>query len=322
MTDRGTASGLKMSAGMCARMSRRRAIRFDSFPRKSRRAGETTLLESAMRKSARLSSLSALAWITPIWVGLFIIDAATGPLYSLNSAYIAPLCLTTWCFGRIAGLIAGTSAIIAMLYLNGFADQLSARAASVTAAAAAWNASMLVFGVISIILLVSAFRRAFDHESKNALMDPLTGLGNRRSFQREGKRQESSAARDRRILLCGVIDLDGFKAVNDQYGHAAGDEVLRIVAHALSASVRPYDVTARLGGDEFAFCLTVRDEAAGERKSSRIHQALMTALEISQWRATCSLGAATGSNFEQTIRVADNIMYEAKSSRKSNASPL
>ncbi len=320
MTDRATGAERKIPADMGARIARRKAARFDIFPLKARRSAETTLLESVMRKSARLSPMSALAWIAPIWAGLFVLDAVTGPLYSLNSAYLVPLCLTTWCFGRIAGLIAGTSAIVTTLHLNGFADQLSARATSITAAAAVWNASMLVLGVIFIILLVSAFRRAFDHESRNALMDPLTGLGNRRSFQREGKRQESSAARDRRILLCGVIDLDGFKAVNDQYGHAAGDEVLRIVAHALSASVRPYDITARLGGDEFAFCLTVRDEAAGERKSSTIHQALIAALETSQWRATCSLGAATGSDFEQAIRIADKIMYEAKSIKKSTAS--
>ncbi len=320
MTDRATGAERKIPADMRARIARRKVARFDSFPLKARRSAETTLLESVMRKSARLSPMSALAWIAPIWAGLFVLDAVTGPLYSLNSAYLVPLCLTTWCFGRIAGLIAGTSAIVTTLHLNGFADQLSARAASITAAAAVWNASMLVLGVIFIILLVSAFRRAFDHESRNALMDPLTGLGNRRSFQREGKRQESLAARDRRILLCGVIDLDGFKAVNDQYGHAAGDEVLRIVAHALSASVRPYDITARLGGDEFAFCLTVRDEAAGERKSSSIHQALIAALETSQWRATCSLGAATGSDFEQAIRIADKIMYEAKSIKKSTAS--
>jgi diguanylate cyclase (GGDEF)-like protein len=320
MTDRATGAEQKIPADMGAGTARRKAARFDSFPLKARRSAETTLLESVMRKSARLSPMSALAWIAPIWAGLFVLDAVTGPLYSLNSAYLVPLCLTTWCFGRIAGLIAGTSAIVTTLHLNGFADQLSARATSITAAAAVWNASMLVLGVIFIILLVSAFRRAFDHESRNALMDPLTGLGNRRSFQREGKRQESSAARDRRILLCGVIDLDGFKAVNDQYGHAAGDEVLRIVAHALSASVRPYDITARLGGDEFAFCLTVRDEAAGERKSSSIHQALIAALETSQWRATCSLGAATGSDFEQAIRIADKIMYEAKAIKKSTAS--
>ncbi|WP_082446985.1 GGDEF domain-containing protein [Sphingomonas sp. Leaf226] len=320
MTDRATGAERKIPADMGARIARRKAARFDSFSLKARRSAEKTLLESVMRKSARLSPMSALAWIAPIWAGLFVLDAVTGPLYSLNSAYLVPLCLTTWCFGRIAGLIAGTSAIVTTLHLNGFADQLSARATSITAAAAVWNASMLVLGVIFIILLVSAFRRAFDHESRNALMDPLTGLGNRRSFQREGKRQESSAARDRRILLCGVIDLDGFKAVNDQYGHAAGDEVLRIVAHALSASVRPYDITARLGGDEFAFCLTVRDEAAGERKSSSIHQALIAALETSQWRATCSLGAATGSDFEQAIRIADKIMYEAKSIKKSTAS--
>jgi len=172
-------------------------------------------------------------------------------------------------------------------------------------------------GVVFIILLVGAFRRTFDQEQANALIDPLTGLGNRRSFQRECKRQEMTARRDRRILLCGVIDLDGFKAVNDQHGHAAGDEVLRIVAQALGAAVRPYDVTARLGGDEFAFCLTVRDEAAGHRKASRIHAVVMAAMEASEWAATCSLGAATGSDVEQALRVADKVMYEAKASGKS-----
>jgi len=244
MTDRATGAERKMPADKGARIARRKAARFYSAPLKSRRRTDTTLLESVMRKSARISPMSAFACIAPIWVVLFVLDAVTGPLYSLNSAYLVPLCLTTLCFGRIAGLIAGTSAIVTTLHLNGFADQLSARATSIPAAAAAWNASMLVLGVIFIILLVSAFRRAFDHESRNALMDPLTGLGNRRSFQREGKRQESSAARDRTILLCGVIDLDGFKAVNDQYGHAAGDEVLRIVAHALSA--RPFGLTISL----------------------------------------------------------------------------
>ncbi|WP_368077277.1 diguanylate cyclase [Sphingomonas faeni] len=82
---------------------------------------------------------------------------------------------------------------------------------------------MKTFSVIFIILLVGAFRRAFDRERANAQIDPLTGLGNRRSFQRECKRLELSALRDNRLLLCGIIDLDDFKEVNDRHGHAAGD---------------------------------------------------------------------------------------------------
>jgi diguanylate cyclase (GGDEF)-like protein len=143
-------------------------------------------------------------------------------------------------------------------------------------------------------------------------------LGNRRSFHRECKRLELSSRRDHRILLCGIIDLDDFKAVNDRHGHAAGDEVLRIIAHALVSAVRPYDVTARLGGDEFAFCLAVRDEAAAERKAGKIHQSLIAAMEGSELRATCSLGAATGNDTDKTFRIADQAMYDAKASGKSS----
>jgi diguanylate cyclase (GGDEF)-like protein len=300
------------------RKARRTRVRFRHLPLAGQRSPQRSLLEIMLRRSARSSAGPAVGWIVTMWIGLVALDAITGRHYSFNSLYLVLLCMTTWCFGRIAGFTSGTLAIVATLYLNGFGDEFSGQESSVPALAAAWNASMRGVGVVFIILLVGAFRRTFDQEQANALIDPLTGLGNRRSFQRECKRQEMAARRDRRILLCGVLDLDGFKAVNDQHGHAAGDEVLRIVARALGAAVRPYDVTARLGGDEFAFCLSVRDEAAGQRKAGRIHKVVMAAMEASEWAATCSLGAATGSDVEQALRVADKVMYEAKAFGKSS----
>ena len=300
------------------RKARRTRVRFRHLPLARQRSPQRSLLEIMLRRSARSSAGPAVGWIVTMWIGLVALDAITGPHYSFNSLYLVLLCMTTWCFGRIEGFTSGTLAIVATLYLNGFGEEFSAQESSVFALAAAWNASMRGVGVVFIILLVGAFRRTFDQEQANALIDPLTGLGNRRSFQRECKRQELAARRDRRILLCGVLDLDGFKAVNDQHGHAAGDEVLQIVARALGAAVRPYDVTARLGGDEFAFCLSVRDEAAGQRKAGRIHKVVMAAMEASEWAATCSLGAATGSDVEQALRVADKVMYEAKALGKSS----
>ena len=282
------------------------------------RSAKRTPLETVLRKSAGLSTRAATGWVAAMWAGLILLDGITGPHFSLSSLYIMPLCLTTWRFGRVAGLASGAVAVAATLHLNGFGDGLSVQASSVPVTTAAWNATMRVFGVVFIILLVGAFRRTFDQERANALIDPLTGLGNRRSFQRECKRLELSSLRDHRILLCGMIDLDDFKAVNDQHGHAAGDEVLRTIAHALVSAVRPYDVTARLGGDEFAFCLAVRDEAAAERKAGKIHRSLITAMESSELKATCSLGAATGRTIEETFRIADKAMYEAKASGKSS----
>jgi GGDEF domain-containing protein len=82
-------------------------------------------------------------------------------------------------------------------------------------------------------------------------------------------------------------------------------------------AVRPYDVTARLGGDEFAFCLAVRDTAFAERKSGKIHDSVMAALTKTDYGATCSLGAATGVDVAETLRVADQTMYRVKDAEKS-----
>ena len=252
-----------------------------------------------------------------MWSAVLVVDGATGPHISLNAVYLAPLCFTVWCLGRIAGLVTGLVVVAITLYLNGYGGGPYAPGSTVLISIAAWNAGVRVFGVIFIILFVGAFRRTFDQERANALIDPLTGLGNRRAFKRECRRLELASARTDRILLCGLIDVDDFKSVNDRHGHAAGDDVLRIVADAILSAVRPYDVTARVGGDEFAFCLAVRDRGSAERKCGEIHDAVMTALNHTNYGATCSLGAATGSDMAQTLRVADQALYRAKDAGKS-----
>lgn len=273
-------------------------------------------LEAALRRSTDLNKAVAAVWLTLMWSAVLVVDDATGPHLSLNAVYLAPLCFTVWCLGRIAGLVSGLIVVGVTLQFNGFGDGLSAQA-SVSTSTAAWNVGVRVFGVLFIILFVGAFRRTFDQERANAQIDPLTGLGNRRAFKRECSSLELASARDNRILLCGLIDVDDFKSINDRYGHAAGDDVLSIVADALLSAVRPYDVTARLGGDEFAFCLAVRDTASAERKSGKIHDAVMAALTQTNYGATCSLGAATGVDVAETLRVADQTMYRAKDAGKS-----
>jgi len=274
-------------------------------------------LEAALRRSADLNKAVAAVWLTLLWSAVLVVDDATGPHLSLNAVYLAPLCFTVWCLGRIAGLVFGLIVVAITLQLNGFGDGLSAQASTVATSTAAWNVGVRVFGVLFIILFVGAFRRTFNQERANAQIDPLTGLGNRRAFKRECSRLELASTRDNRILLCGLIDVDDFKAINDRYGHAAGDDVLSIVADALLSAVRPYDVTARLGGDEFAFCLAVRDAASAERKSGKIHDAVMAALIQTDYGATCSLGAATGVDVAETLRVADQTLYRAKDAGKS-----
>ncbi len=286
-------------------------------PNRYRLRARLSPLEAALRGSADLSKAVATVWLILMWSAVLVADGATGPNVSLNAAYLVPLCFTVWCLGRIAGLVSGVIAIVLTLYLNGFGDGLSAQASNVPVATAAWNAGARVFGVVFIILFVGAFRRTFDQERATARIDPLTGLGNRRAFRSECSRLELASARDDQVLLCGLIDVDDFKSVNDRHGHAAGDDVLRIIADAILSAVRPYDVTARWGGDEFAFCLAVRDTTSAERRVSKLHDAVRTALNRTKYGATCSLGAATGSDVAVTLRMADQALYRAKGSGKS-----
>ena len=113
-------------------------------------------------------------------------------------------------------------------------------------------------------------------------LDPLTPVLNRRAFERELNRAMASARRYSEDLSLVYFDLNGFKAVNDTYGHAGGDAALKHVADVLARNVRDSDVVGRLGGDEFAVILT---RAAPENAGKRAEQlAALIEAEPVTWR--------------------------------------
>jgi len=155
-----------------------------------------------------------------------------------------------------------------------------------------------------------------EHENRlrhQALFDGLTGLANRTHFHEEVT--ATLHAPGTTALL--VIDLDGFKSVNDTLGHAAGDTLLAGVADKLRASVRPGDLVARLGGDEFAVLLRDCTDANAEHTSQRILHLLAEAIPFdgTEVRANASIGIACaepGDDAESLLRDADLAMYAAK----------
>ncbi|MBD3765000.1 MAG: GGDEF domain-containing protein [Rhodobacterales bacterium] len=137
--------------------------------------------------------------------------------------------------------------------------------------------------------------------------DPLTGVLNRRGFDRRLRGQGEGAV----VLL----DLDGFKAVNDRIGHAAGDRLLCAVARQLAAALRQGDVLARLGGDEFAVWLPGAGQAEARAVAGRLRAAVAALPQDSGTPVTLSGGVAVtrpGQTLAETLETADRALRRAK----------
>ena len=153
-----------------------------------------------------------------------------------------------------------------------------------------------------------------------ALTDPLTGLPNRRAIEEWTKRELSAAARHGFAFWVAVADLDHFKSINDNYGHEAGDLVLKRFADLLRANTRSSNMSARIGGEEFVLAITHVDRPGIQIAIERIRQRLEAEefmLAGHSVRITASFGIAgfQGKNMpdlDQLVRKADEALYEAK----------
>jgi diguanylate cyclase (GGDEF)-like protein len=141
-----------------------------------------------------------------------------------------------------------------------------------------------------------------------AAHDPLTGLPNRRTFERA---VADAVAAARRGASATVIfaDLDRFKVCNDRYGHERGDEVLRAIAQAMRATLREVDLVARIGGDEFAILLRSADDRSLEDVRARLREAV--AAEGA--RHDLDIGLSMGSALVTEERTASEVLAEADS---------
>lgn len=164
-----------------------------------------------------------------------------------------------------------------------------------------------------------------------AATDPLTGLANRRAFQAAFDRCFADAQRQGKDLACVMIDLDGFKQLNDTLGHRRGDEVLQGAAKVLGANCRRSDIAGRFGGDEFILLLPGTNEqtaaAVAERVSAEFTAMSDAALTADGFTGgvTMSMGLATikgsrAAHPEQLIEHADHALYCAKQAGKTRLS--
>ncbi len=160
-----------------------------------------------------------------------------------------------------------------------------------------------------------------------ASTDPLTSIANRRSFNQAMERRFSEATRYDQDLSLVMIDLDGFKQLNDKLGHQAGDLMLQRTGRILEANCRRSDIAGRFGGDEFVLLLPETELATARIVAQRIHDEFHVAVEtmlahrepkvkVSMSMGIASLRQARPVNPEQLIGQADEALYTAKSNGK------
>jgi diguanylate cyclase (GGDEF)-like protein len=158
--------------------------------------------------------------------------------------------------------------------------------------------------------------------------DALTGLVNRRSFEMALAREVDRVARSGEPALLLVLDIDHFKAVNDTYGHAAGDLVIQAVAGALNQVVRPMDTVARVGGEEFAIVLPKCAAGFGATVAERLRERVAELrIEIASGQVlavTVSLGGAFAPQWVRSSSLlwmerADRQLYRAKAEGRNRA---
>ena len=178
----------------------------------------------------------------------------------------------------------------------------------------------------SLVVEVSDHLKAQDQRITEleamATTDELTSVLNKRGFESQLSQELSIARRHGVGGIMIFVDLDEFKPINDTYGHAAGDEVLRAVSNILQGQVRETDVVGRLGGDEFAILLPRSNKRNGVRRAHDLDKKLNNA--YASWngtqipiKASCGVHMYTSkAGLSELLEAADQAMYKIKMERK------
>ena len=185
----------------------------------------------------------------------------------------------------------------------------------------------LTFMVSFMAILITSFgfvfmskERADAANVRLAAQDALTGVANRRALMLALERELALAARQRTPLALLMLDIDHFKKVNDQYGHLAGDHVLRHVVGVLAQRQRAQDLLGRYGGEEFMLLLPGTDVAGAQQLAQQLRQAVQAApadwvgqqIAVTVSVGIAAVGAGQSRNWETLLQAADQALYRAK----------
>ncbi|MFB3885648.1 MAG: diguanylate cyclase [Thermodesulfobacteriota bacterium] len=246
---------------------------------------------------------------------LGIVDYFSGYELSFSLFYIGPISLVAWYVNRKWAFLASVASAVTW----GVADFIGGNPYS-SPILYFWNSLVRLGFFLIVSYLIASQRRFIDREAAFGRTDFVTETPNARHFYDVVASELRRSSRNKRPLTVVYIDLDNFKMVNDRYGHAAGDHVLRTVASVLNKQLRASDLVARLGGDEFALLLPETSSESAQGIVARLHATLNAAMKDKDWPVTFSIGVITCLksllSVDDIVRLADDLMYTVKSKGK------
>jgi diguanylate cyclase (GGDEF)-like protein len=247
---------------------------------------------------------------------VFVIDVISGPELAFGLFYIFPIAIVAWFIAESLG--SAVAIISSMLWY--LAEQYSGVVYS-NPLFAYWNAGIRL-GYFLLAVLLMRVARQLDRERSAARTDYLTGAVNTRFFRALSQREIDRASRYGYPMTIAYVDVDDFKGVNDAYGHAVGDRVLKAIADGMQKAVRKTDVVARIGGDEFALLFPEMGAVEAQGVVSKLQSILTDEMRRHSWPVTFSIGVLTfesaPSSSDEMLNLADRMMYAVKKAGKDN----
>jgi diguanylate cyclase (GGDEF)-like protein len=267
---------------------------------------------------AVLEKRSRLFWIiisVAFIAGVGVIDYLTGDEVALSLFYLIPIALLTWLAGWRLGIAA--SVVSAAVWV---ATDLAAEEAFQSASIYIWNTFIVLSFFLIVVMLLSALRKALEHERELAQTDYLTGAINPRFFFEFLQMEIDRSQRYAHPFTLAYIDIDNFKAINDRFGHITGDRVLSRMVERARQNLRKTDLVARLGGDEFALLLPETGQESAQAIISKIQSEILAGMQEDDWQVTISIGVLTclksPHDSREILGLVDELMYSVKHAGK------
>jgi diguanylate cyclase (GGDEF)-like protein len=261
-----------------------------------------------------------------VWLGvltslsaIFFADYRTGSLVATIGYYLIPVGLAGWYLGRVPAYAVASVSAACHFYVSWFAPAIDKT--PLTSSVEAVSILIVLFASCYLILRQKALSETLTRVSQ---ADILTGAILGHTFREQSANELLRSERYGHCVSLVYFDIDGFKSINDDYGHQTGDNLLKQLGRTIGSTLRKYDIFGRMGGDEFAILLPETDQEEAKSIVKRIQQDVENAAGRLVLPVSLSIGVVTTSGgsdvgIDELLQHADKLMYSVKKTTKNAA---